>query len=107
MILGGDTVTRMRGKTRDRYGNLAGADASADISGCSVQPAGGTEQTGTGEMVVTNMTLFAPAGTDILVTDRIGWAGDTYAVDGPPKAWPESTGLPHLEVQLKLVQGQG
>lgn len=106
MILGTDTVTRLRGRTRDNFGNLAGTDVPAPISGCSVQPLGGSEQTATGQSAETNMTLYAPAGTDLLATDRVSYDGRTYAVNGPPKNWPASTGLPHVEAELLLTEGQ-
>lgn len=107
-ILGSDTVTVLRGRSRDNWGNLTGADAETTVSGCSVQPLGGTEMTDRGEMVVTNLTLFAPPGTDITATDRVRWLGSVYAVNGPPEAWHDRAGRQsHVQVQLKLTEGQG
>lgn len=106
MILGGDTVTILRGRTRDNWGSLSGADAATVVMGCSFQPLGGLEQTARGEMVVANASLFAPGGTDIIVTDRVQFGGLTYVVNGPPKNWTV-LGSEHVEAELKLVEGQG
>jgi hypothetical protein len=107
VILGSDTVTVLRGRTRDRFGDLQGSDAGTDVGGCSVQPTSATESDGDGELLVTSITLYAPAGTGILPTDRVQWAGDVYAVDGQPAAWRDQTGAEsHVQVQLKLVTGQ-
>jgi hypothetical protein len=104
--LGSDTVTVLRGRTRDNWGNLQGTDTETPVSGCSVQPLGGVEQTDRGELVVTNVTLFAPAGADIRATDRVRWLDDVYAVNGPPESWGDRIGRPsHVQVQLKLTEG--
>lgn len=107
-ILGSDTVTVLRGSSRDNWGNLTGTDTETTVSGCSVQPLGGVEQTDRGEMVVTNLTLFCPPGTDITATDRVRWLGSVYAVNGPPEPWHDRAGRQsHTQVQLKLTEGQG
>lgn len=106
VILGADSVTRLRGRTRDNFGNLAGADAETPVTDCSVQPLGGAEQTDRGELVVSNATLICPLQPDIAVTDRIRIGTDVYAVNGPPKVWTVP-GMEHQEVELKLVEGQG
>ena len=106
--LGADTVTRLRGQSRDNWGNTTGTDTEADITGCSVQPASAIELTDRGDLLVTNVTVYAPAGTDLLATDRVRWAGDVYEVDGAPARWNDDTGTEdHVQAQLKLVQGQG
>lgn len=108
MILGSDTVTRLRGRQRDRFGNLSGTDDELDIAGCSVQPASATESTDRGELLVTTATLFAPGAPDLAAADRVRWLGDVYEVDGKPAAWGDPTGIAsHVQAQLKLVQGQG
>lgn len=106
MILGSDTVTVLRGKSRDAWGDTAGADTGTDVAGCLVQPSSSTEQTTEGDLVVTNLTVFLPAGADVLVTDRVGWNGRTYEVDGTPQPWhDQAANDSHVQVQLKLVQG--
>lgn len=107
-MIGSETVTRLRGRSRDAWGDLAGEDAETDIAGCSVQPLGGTEDTGAGDLVVTNLTLVCPPGTDITATDRVRWGGSVYAVDGPPEPWADRLGRPsHVQAQLILREGQG
>lgn len=108
MILGSDTVTVLRGRTRDNFGNLQGADTAVTVTGCSVQPASASESTDRGELLVTNLTAYLPAGTDILATDRVGWLGSVYAVNGKPAVWHDELGNPdHVQVQLLLREGQG
>lgn len=108
MNLGSDTVTVLRGQSRDRLGDVTGSDTSTDVAGCMVQPTAATESTDNGEMLVTNVTLFAPAGTDVLATDRVRWLDSVYEVDGQPsRPRDQSANESHVQVQLKLVQGQG
>lgn len=112
MILGSDTVTRLRRSDdlppRDNFGNLQGSDDELDIDGCSVQPTASSESTDTGELVITNLTVYLPAGTDLLATDRVRWLGDVYAVDGQPAFWHDDLGDDdHVQAQLLLKEGQG
>lgn len=108
MILGSDTVTVLRGRTRNTSGDLVGEDTETDVSGCSVQPSSASEATDRGELLITNATAFLPAGTDILATDRVSWLGDVYAVNGPPAVWRDELGNDdHVQVQLLLKEGQG
>lgn len=108
MILGSDTVTVLRGQSRDNWGNLAGSDAGTDVTGCSVQPASASESTDRGELLVTNVTLYAPPGTDILATDRVRWLGTVYAVNGTPAVWRDEAGnVDHVQAQLLLKEGNG
>lgn len=108
MILGGDTVTRLRGRSRDGFGDVTGTDTGLDIAGCSVQPGASAESTDRGELLVSGVTLYAPPGTDLAATDRVRWLGDVYEVDGTPDEWHDQGGTPsHVQARLKLVQGQG
>lgn len=108
MILGSDTVTVLRGQTRNTSGDLTGEDTETDVPGGSVQPTSATESTDRGELVISNATWYAPAGTDVLATDRCRWLGDVYAVNGPPGRWRDENGIEdHVQVQLLLKKGQG
>lgn len=108
MILGSDTVTVLRGRTRDNFGNLQGSDTGTDVTGCSVQPASASESTDRGELLVTNVTVYLPAGTDILATDRVSWLGTVYAVNGKPAVWRDELGNEdHVQAQLLLKEGNG
>lgn len=108
MILGSDTVTVLRGRSRDNWGDVQGSDSGTDVTGCSVQPTSASESTDTGELLVTNLTVYLPAGTDILATDRVQWQGDVYAVNGKPAVWRDELGNDdHVQAQLLLKEGQG
>jgi hypothetical protein len=108
VILGSDTVTILRGRTRDNFGNLQGSDTGTDVAGCSVQPTSASESTDRGELLVTNATAYLPAGTDILATDRVRWLGSVYAVNGAPATWRDASGNEsHVQAQLLLKQGNG
>lgn len=108
MILGSDTLTRLRGQSRDRFGDLAGTDDELDITGCSVQPTASSESTDRGELIITSLTVYMPGGTDFVATDRARWLGDVYEVDGQPAGWSDqAANAHHVQLQLKLVQGQG
>lgn len=108
MILGSDTVTVLRGRTRNTSGDLVGDDSSTEVTGCSVQPSSATESTDRGELLITNATLYAPAGTDIIATDCVQWLGDIYSVNGPPAVWRDDLGSDdHVQAQLLLKKGQG
>jgi hypothetical protein len=108
VILGSDTVTVLRGLSRDNWGDQEGADTGTDVSGCSVQPSAASESTDTGELLITNLTVYLPAGTDILATDRVRWLGDVYAVNGKPAVWHDELGTEdHVQAQLLLKEGQG
>lgn len=108
MILGSDTVTVLRGRSRDNFGDLQGADTATEVTGCSVQPSSASESTDRGELLITNLTAYLPAGTDIVATDRVSWLGSTYAVNGKPAVWRDELGnIDHVQVQLILREGQG
>lgn len=108
MILGSDTVTVLRGRSRNTSGDLVGSDTGTEVTGCSVQPTSASESTDRGELQIANATAYLPAGTDILATDRVSWLGDVYAVNGTPARWRDETGTEdHVQVQLLLKKGQG
>jgi hypothetical protein len=108
VILGSDTVTILRGRSRDDFGNLQGSDTGTDVTGCSVQPTSASESTDKGELLVTNASVYLPAGTDILATDRVQWLGTVYAVDGAPARWRDEAGAEdHVQAQLLYKEGNG
>jgi len=108
VILGSDTVTILRGRTRDRFGDLQGADTGTVVTGCSVQPTSASESTDRGELLVTNLTVYLPPGTDVLATDRVSWLGTVYQVDGHPARWRDQGGTEtHVQVQALLKEGNG
>lgn len=112
--LGVDTVTRIRPAGTDWQGDPAGSATETDVTGCMVEPAGSQggqassreANSSGGDTVITTAQLFAPAGTDILATDRVRWRGDVYAVDGKPDKWHDDTGAEdHVLARLRLLEG--
>jgi hypothetical protein len=106
VILGAGTVTILRGASRDNFGDITGSDTGTEVTGCSVQPGSSTEQTDRGELVVTTLTVYLPAGTDILATDRVSVGGTVYEVDGDPARWVDQAGTEsHVQAILRLTKG--
>lgn len=104
------TVTRLRaGVETDRYGNQVpswDAASTLDISGCSLQPSDSSEIVADQQTTVSLWRLYAPAGADILATDRIRYAGVTYDVSQAPRIWPDpflAGAGDHMEVTLKQI----
>lgn len=60
------------------------------IHRCDLQPVDGDEVTTDRQATVTRWRFFAPAGTDLLSTDRVEDCGEVYEVDGDVQRW--STG---------------
>lgn len=105
-------VTRLRATTAEnRYGDKARQWANPDrldITGCLVAPRTEGEDTANGrEGVIVGLTVYAPAGADVLATDRVEIAGIVHTVEGQPGDW--SGGLsawrPGVEIRLKAVAG--
>lgn len=75
-----------------------------DETGCSVQPAPGTEDLIGRDQITTIWTVYAPLAADVLTTDRVVYQGDTFEVDGPIRRW-ETGVLDHVEFGLKAADG--
>lgn len=80
------------------------APVTHTLTGCSVQPAGGTEDPINRDSVTTLWTVYAPSTADVLDTDRVVVYGVAYEVDGPLRRWAAGI-LDHLEINLKAVSG--
>lgn len=95
--------------TTDRYGNtVPGEWTPTDVAGCAVLPppvqiAATAEVTDNRDHVATIRVLFAPAGTDVLATDRVQHGATVYEVDGDPAVYPGA--LAHVEANLRKVTG--
>jgi hypothetical protein len=105
-----DTVTRLRAtSTTDRYGNtVPGTVTETSLVGVAVLPPGGqlaasTENDDGRDHISVFRVLFASPGTDITATDQIRHGGRTYDVVGEPAVW--TVGIPHIEVNLRVVTG--
>ena len=106
----GETVTVLPGPTTfDAYGDpVASLRTGGDITGCAVAPRYSTEPTTRGRQgVIVGMSIYAPAGSDILSTDLLTVRGDTYMVEGEPAEWvsPYTGWAPGLEVAIKRAVG--
>jgi hypothetical protein len=107
-----ETVTRLRGDTAaDRYGGQV-ADwsdpAELDIDGCAVAPRDAEEDRDNGrQAIIHGYNVYAPAGADILPTDRIRVRGEQHEVDGEPGVWtsPYSGGTKGVEIRTRKVTG--
>lgn len=109
--MSGETVSVLRGNpATDRYNNTVidwSSPASVDVAGCAVAPRASSEENAGRTAVIVGLSLYAPAGTDILPTDRVVVRGVTYEVDGEPGEWvnPLTGARPGIEVALKRVTG--
>ena len=76
------------------------------LTGCLVQPVSSSEEATNRDGVVADARMHAPAGTDVLSSDRLVVDGAEYEVIGEPLRWPSPTGaLAHVEVLLRRVEG--
>lgn len=90
-VLGSHTVEVLRATTtEDRFGNETRSWETATetlVSGCSLQPLDGPEQTVGRDTVIPRWRLFAPPTIDLQASDRVRFAGEVYEVDGAPQRW--------------------
>lgn len=107
----GETVTvRRPGSMTDSYNNALPDwqnTTDHDEPGCAVSPSSSSEENAGRAAVIVGLALHAPAGADILSTDRVVVRGDTYEVDGEVGDWrsPFSGVAKGIEVALKRVSG--
>jgi hypothetical protein len=110
---GADDVTVVRASLvdTDRYGAQQRdwpAAAQTVVTGVSVQYLSPSLETDEArrEYASSHLALFAPAGTDLLSTDRVLWRGELFDVDGEPFTWIDDDGEPdHLFAALKRRTG--
>ena len=113
MFAYGETVTRQRaGVTVDPYSQEVTADwsnpTSFDIAGCGFDPGGSGEALDLARNVVTTQPkVYAPAGSDIVASDRLVVRGVVYEVDGDVAVWrsPFTGWEPGVVVPLKRSEG--
>lgn len=104
-----DTVTILRASKRTDRGTDAldwSDPTSLLVSGCSVQPSGGSRDFERDANTDVRWTAYVPPSTDVHVGDRIVWNGSTYEIDGEPRVWSSPTGAVS-HVQLDLVRWEG
>lgn len=103
------TVTRIRpGVKTSRGSEIPDWDnaTTAQISGCSVQPASTSlSQDGRVLGIQDGMTCYLPEGADVREGDRLQFNGETYTIDGAPRVWPGAFRCGHIQVNLKRWSG--
>ena len=110
MFAHGETVTVLPGPpTTDAYGEpIPSTRTGGDITGCAIAPRMSTEPTERGRQgVIVGLTVYAPAGSDILSTDSLMVRGHSYLVEGEPAEWvsPYTGWTPGLEVAIRRAVG--
>ena len=76
------------------------------VSGCSVQPTFGEEDTSHRDSVQSEYTVYAPPGTDVTAYDRIEWNGTVHEVNGRPSVWSVGMGLvDHVAIHINVWEG--
>lgn len=102
------TVTRVRpASTVDAKGNTHPdwANATTATTLAWIQPVSSSEQTTNQDRIVARWRLFLPPAADMLATDRITYAGETYFVDGEVQTWDNGNGPHHREAYLRKITG--
>lgn len=107
-----ETVTRLRaGTSPDRYGGTE-ADWTTpdelDIDGCAVAPRDAEEDNTNGrQAVIAGFNIYAPAGADVLPTDRLTVRGEVHEVHGEPGVWtsPFDDVTAGVEIRTRRVDG--
>lgn len=109
MRLGVQTVIRKRAGSvtgTDQYGDpVVGAPSTLPITGCSVQPGGGSELDDRRQSTTTLYSVWAPADADVVETDLVTHEGVDYAVDGAIERWNANPRMAYKMIRLKAVTG--
>lgn len=83
-----ETVVVIRPPGRTRFGDqAAGTVIEFELPGCLFAPGPSREAGFATNAVQTDGTVYAPAGADVVPTDRIQVRGDVYTVVGHPQDW--------------------
>ena len=90
----------------DAFGNDVFTTTSTVVSGVFA-PGGSSEQIQGQDVIVSQPTVYLPAGTDVAAVDAIDINGDRFEVDGSPNDWrnPFTGWRPAVEVRLRRVTG--
>lgn len=91
---------------RDGDGNTTYSTVTTTLRG-AFAPVGSVETVQGQDVVVTQPTVYLPAGTDVTAVDRVIVNAVTYDVDGTPAAYtnPFTGWQPGVVVKLKAVTG--
>lgn len=113
MQLGQDLVTRLRAPSSTGPDGLPVANwksaestwSKVDYPGSSFQPLGSTEDVVAQQRTESTHKWFAPAGADVVATDRLRFGGLDYQVDGDPERWRIGGREHHVEVLCFRIVG--
>lgn len=105
-----ESITRLRPGTKTVRGSSVpdwSKATQSTISGCSIQPASTSlSQDGRILGITEGLTAYIPAGSDVLASDRIIYDGNTYIINGEPKAWTSPSGaVSNIQLQLERWSG--
>jgi len=77
-----------------------------NVTGCSFQPAVGTDDIRYRQAVGGPAQAFMPPGTDVIPADRIGRKGKVYEIEGEVQEWASPSGrLDSLLLNLRIWEG--
>lgn len=99
-----EDITVVRKPGRDKYGDRKpGPAAELIVGGCQFAPGPSREVSFAVEQVLTDGTVYAPAGTAVLPSDQIrrNKTGELYDVFGQPQDW----GSAGVVIVLKKASG--
>lgn len=107
----GQTVTVLRSTPGgyDADGDpVTSTTAEHDIEGCAVAPRTSEPVDGRGRQgVIVGLTLYAPAGADLLHTDQVRIDGVVYEIDGEPGVWRSPYSDTVAGIEVALARGEG
>lgn len=104
-------IKRIRPGTKEVRGSIifdwsAEAVTELTIKGCSIQPASTSlSQDGRVLAISEQMTAYLPEGSDVRAGDRIVFEGNTFEINGDPKAW--AAPFSRSNIQLNLTRWEG
>lgn len=114
MNLGQDTVTRLRAPVIPGpddepiidWDNTPDDDLDkVEYPGSSFQPLSSNENLVAQQRTESTHRWFAPAGADVVATDRVRFNGLDYQVDGEPERWRIRNREHHVEVLCFRITG--
>lgn len=103
------TIVRQRATLADDgHGNQVPdwtSPAELPIAGCSVQPGATVEDRQNRDSVLIAFTVYVPAGSDVLATDRIRIGSAVFEIDGEPERWETGLSVDHVKLFLRRWEG--
>jgi hypothetical protein len=86
----GETVvlhTRTASAQRDPYNKVLYSVSDTSVPGCAFDPGSSIESVQGRDLLVTQPTVYLPAGTSVRSVDAVTVRGVTYEVDGSPDGY--------------------